>query len=102
MLMDLCCVAFQVFVKQKDKEYQSVCSKGKKTMINIVTYLVETGETPLLLCGVWTLVLMVAGEKDAVDDGKIKKMRAVVEYRWTVVDCWTVESWTDERKRLRD
>jgi hypothetical protein len=29
-------------------------------------------------------------------------MRAVVEYRWTVVDCWTVESWTDERKRLRD
>jgi len=73
MLMDLCCVAFQVFVKQKDKEYQSVCSKGKKTMINRVTYLVETGETPLLLCGVWTLVLMVAGEKDVVDDGKIKK-----------------------------
>jgi hypothetical protein len=23
----------------------------------------------------WTLVLTVAGEKDAVDDGKIKKMR---------------------------
>jgi hypothetical protein len=45
---------------------------------------------------------MVAGEKDAVDDGKIKKMRAVVEYRWMVVDCWTVESWTAERKRLRD
>ena len=50
---------------------------------------------------------MVASEKDVVDDGKIKKMRgeparAVVEYRWTVVDCWTVKSWTTERKRLRD
>ena len=44
----------------------------------------------------WTLVLMVAGEKEAVDDGKIKKMRgeparAVVEYRWMVVDCWLRE-----------
>ena len=24
---------------------------------------------------VWTLVLMMAGEKDVIDDGKIKKMR---------------------------
>jgi hypothetical protein len=45
---------------------------------------------------VWTLVLTVAGEKDVVNDGKIKKMRgeparAVVEYRWMVVDCWLRE-----------
>ena len=29
---------------------------------------------------VWTLVLTVTGEKDVVDDGKIKKMRVAVEY----------------------
>jgi hypothetical protein len=33
MLIDLCCAAFHVFVKQRDKEYQSVYSKGEKTMI---------------------------------------------------------------------
>ena len=35
---------------------------------------------------VWTLVLTVAAEKDAVGDGKIKKMRAVGG-----VPCWTVD-----------
>jgi hypothetical protein len=45
----------------------------------------------------WTLVLTVAGEKDAIDDGKNKKMRGevVMEYPWMV----TVQSWTTERKR---
>jgi hypothetical protein len=38
---------------------------------------------------VWTLVLTVAGEKDAVDDGKIKKMRVVVKYRWLIVGPWS-------------
>jgi len=38
---------------------------------------------------VWALVLMVAGEKDVVDDGKIKKIRAVVEYRWLIVGPWS-------------
>jgi hypothetical protein len=38
---------------------------------------------------------MVAGEKDVVDDGKIKKMRAVVEYRWLIVGPWS-------RGRLRE
>ena len=37
----------------------------------------------------WTLVLTVAGEKDVVDDGKIKKIRAVVEYRWLIVGPWS-------------
>jgi hypothetical protein len=44
---------------------------------------------------VWTLVLTVAGEKDAMDDGKIKKMRAVVAYWWLIVGSWS-------RKRLRE
>ena len=44
----------------------------------------------------WTLVLTVAGEKDAVDDGKIKKMRVVVEYRWLIVGPWS-RRWLRER-----
>ena len=39
---------------------------------------------------VWTLVLTVAGEKDVIDDRKIKKMRVVAGV--PVVDCWTLDS----------
>ena len=37
----------------------------------------------------WTLVLTVAGEKDIVDDRKIKTMRVVTGV--PVVDCWTLD-----------
>jgi hypothetical protein len=35
------------------------------------------GETPFLLSRLWTLDLIVAGEKDIVNDGKIKKKMVV-------------------------
>ena len=46
---------------------------------------------------VWTLVLTVAAENDAVDGGKTKTMSGEdCCGRWTVVDCWLRER--DEEK----
>jgi hypothetical protein len=42
---------------------------------NRVTYLVKTGETPLLLCGLWFSQWLLKRTTSVVDDGKIKKMR---------------------------
>jgi len=39
---------------------------------------------------------MMAGFLDAVDDGKIKKKRAIGAWWWLIV-----RTWKDERKRLR-
>ena len=45
---------------------------------------------------VWNLDLTVAGEKDVVDDGKIKKKRVVGG--GPVVDCWNLDDWEKENK----
>ena len=47
---------------------------------------------------VWNLDLTVPGEKDAIDDGKIKKKRGVGGR--LMVDCWNLDDWEKENKDL--
>ena len=70
-----------------------------------MTYLIKTGETPLTVvvvdCGVWTVILTVAGGKNLDWDWKIMQMRDDWRARAvTVVDCWLRASC--KRRLIRD
>jgi hypothetical protein len=79
----------------REKEPVNFCSRWNK--INIVTYLVKTGETPLLLCGLWFSWWLLKRTTSVVNDGKIKKMRGE--------GCcgggrWLIVGWEKKIKRL--
>jgi len=86
-----------------DREKNSTSSPGRLVVSNkeerTIEFLQEVkkdkqsnlpgGDWRDVVVVMWTLVLTVAGEKDIVDDRKIKTMRVVTGV--PVVDCWTLD-----------
>jgi hypothetical protein len=75
-------------------EKEAPTNREKEPVAMVKTYLVKTGETPLLLCGLWFSRWLLKWTTLVVDYGKIKKIRGDwrgLLWRWTVVDCWLRE-----------